>query len=1060
MGGVRDRVVLAAALLALPGVARAQACDAGQVALYTACGAVGNSRCSDNCDTAAVVHRLRRCQINGASAADAVRDCCDTAQRAALSADTCFQCGYACPVVETLALLGRCVYQGQVQTDVLRQECDDQADCGVVNDAVFVHSRNQSSTCWGAIGAASARVAPCAYQCEAGYGIPAVTDELATTHARSQVWALANGHGWAGLSEQAKCQAANRRDIPSWVAFPPSGSPPAGARACVSCASGKYSDCSSVGCIECPAGQTPLPGQDGCRPCVRRLVARVWQDSDTPCRPSESLATCQRSVSNGRKCEECAAGSEPNADFSGCQTCTDTQHSNGFGCEECAPGWMPDTNGGFGCIDIPECDTALAHCSRGTTCTEDTGNYTCSPCPGGAAGTPYISDDRRDPRFCDPFGPEICGCADVDECADSYRVPPSVPRWPGRDDGMTACPVNTLCTNVGETGGLEVSLLPGSGFPPKVLWQAGDTGRNPTSLGYNCSCIENTTQVLLGNAEYNFRRGYDSVAWADSGYKTCGDINECENELSPTGWAIDEDTGLREYSDSRLGVDLEPGQDFCQRLQPEGYYCPNGGIPYLQNIDDVPFQGTTQGTDWTVDAGGAGATILWSHEEHGILGLKPSGCSASKPFDQLNSTASGEAALDLLDLGGAALSQGVSYLEDLGHGGGHIISEMATQMNDVTHANQNLLLLAGICINLPGTHACCMDYKKLVHNPYLISGRKQISNWRDQSLPFAKDTYVYPRECQAINFCTGDVERHQAENVRAGQNGTLPLTQPDVARRQVEWDKYIVRAGVGEPGTGGCDPESQCSPTVVAEAGDAHRDGSYVIAIGRTNWDSMEAWYGVKCSPCPSTGKGGEDLEVKWGPQISQAKHGSIGLAGTEPKLECQEGPDGTSPMDCDQEPLWNRFCTDQSGAQQNTSTITTAVVCFILVCCCGLIKTNRSMQVELEEARRNELQKLVLENFENHPRKAGYVGDTGVDDEIMPTLDLDADTLTNPVALGDYGWRMARFQVGNIGRLGRDGLAVLTNVVGTVVDATVDVTDAAIQYVPGQQVRDLMLSK
>ena len=116
-------------------------------------------------------------------------------------------------------------------------------------------------------------------------------------------------------------------------------------------------------------------------------------------------------------------------------------------------------------------------------------------------------------------------------------------------------------------------------------------------------------------------------------------------------------------------------------------------------------------------------------------------------------------------------------------------------------------------------------------------------------------------------------------------------------------------------------------------------------------------------------------------------------------------------------EPYWNRFCSDQSDA--NATTLTTAVVCFILVCCCGLIKTNRSMQVELEEARRNELQKLVLENLENHPRKAGYVGNTGVEDEAMPTLELDAETLTNPVALGDYGWKMARFQVGNIGRLG-----------------------------------------
>jgi hypothetical protein len=256
---------------------------------------------------------------------------------------------------------------------------------------------------------------------------------------------------------------------------------------------------------------------------------------------------------------------------------------------------MPDPIAGFGCVDIPECDTPQAHCSLGTTCTEDMGNYTCSPCPGGADGTPYISDDRRDPHFCDPLGREICGCADVDECAEAYRIPPGVARWPGRDDGQAACPDNTICTNVGETGGLEVSLMPGPRIfgVAKMLWQAGGNGRTPISLGYNCSCVENTTQVLLGNAEYDFRRGYDSLNWVFTKYEECVDLNECENELSPTGWALDEDTGEREYSDSRLGVQLAPGQDFCQRLQPEGYYCPNGGIPYLQNIDGVPFTGTT-----------------------------------------------------------------------------------------------------------------------------------------------------------------------------------------------------------------------------------------------------------------------------------------------------------------------------------------------------------------------------------------------------------------------------------------------------------------------------------
>jgi hypothetical protein len=567
-------------------------------------------------------------------------------------------------------------------------------------------------------------------------------------------------------------------------------------------------------------------------------------------------------------------------------------------------------------------------------------------------------------------------------------------------------------------------------------------------LGYNCSCIENSTDVILGDTEYHFRRGFDSEKWVNGGFQQCEDIDECTTELRPTGYVVDRTRGtngllVKQTSRAEDQHPLRPGQDFCTRLQREGYYCPNGGIPYLQTPVGQPITLDTVYGDrgsQTIDT--QGKSIPWTHEEHGKFGLQPSGCSAPVPFDTQNGT-NGASEADIFSLSGDAIS---SLAEDVAGGGGHIINEIATQMDAATHANHNLLLSAGVCINLLGTHACCMDYKKLIHNPQLIRGRKPISQWKDQGDPFAPDTYVYPRECQRLDFCTGELQPDPTQPNSGANNRTRTRQQRE------EWNKYIVSTGVGQPDTGGCDPETSCSAAPPATHGYTTRtaDGQ-VVASGpghlNLNWDSMEAWYGVKCSPCPDKGKDGSELQVRWGAQISQDVEGALGPAKTTPRAGCAIGT-----RECPYEPLWNQFCSDQTDAEQNAATVSNALIVFILVCCCGLIKTNRSMQVELEEARRNELQKLVLENFENHPRRAGYVGNTGLEDEAMPTLELDAETLTNPVALGDYGWKMARFQVGNIGRLGRDGLAVLTTAVGTVVDVTADALDQAVEFVPGQQ--------
>eukprot|EP01043_Picozoa_sp_COSAG02_P010763 COSAG02_NODE_385_length_23394_cov_43.838807_15_plen_1182_part_00 len=1021
-------------------------CDAEQMALYSECWAGGY--CSERCGSGAdMARRLGDCTVGGALAVEALRRCCDAEQQALVAQGaSCFACDTACPVPETLSALGGCRHLGSTLADTLRRSCDDVADC----DAPSAHATNQSRTCWGAIGAE--REPPCHYQCEAGYGIVDVTAELTASFERHHTLTLRDGRSWLGLTEAVTCPAGSTE-------WQHKGAPQ---RACEPCPSGLYSDGHSVGCARCPVGHEPLNAtglaSTSCRPCVERKPpgASVWELSQLPCGDGELPDTCRRGVSDGTHCEPCGANEQPSANGSSCEACQrETEHSTGYLCEACPPGYRPDPTRAA-CVDIHECENPDSHCSPGTICRDLEGSYECSACPETATGTPYISSNPNDPHFCDRADGHVCGCMDIDECAPGYKLglpgsdtrgPGYLPRWPGRKDGQTACPDNSVCTNLGVSGGLVVSWL-STALGRGRRWIAGQSGHDPASLGYNCSCIENSTAVLLGDTEYHFRRGFDSEKWMNEGYQTCDDIDECTTELRPTGYVVDRTQGTNGLLVKQSGAaenlqPLPPGQDFCTRLQREGYYCPNGGIPYLQTPVGQPIRLDTVYGDrasHTIDTGGK--RIPWTHEEHGKFGLQPSGCLAALPFDQRNGT-NGASEADIFDLSGDAIS---SLAEDVAGGGGHIINEIATQMDAATHANQNLLLSAGVCINLPGTHACCMDYKKLIHNPSLIRGRKPISAWADQANPFAPDTYVYPRECQRLDFCTGELQPDPAQPHSGATNRTR------TGKQREDWNKYIVSTGVGQPDTGGCDPETTCSATPPATRGYASRraDGVVVAAgAGRLNmnWDSMEAWYGVKCSPCPATGKDGAELQVRWGAQISQDVEGALGPAQITPRKGCEVGT-----RECPHEPLWNQFCSDQTDAQENAATVSTAVIVFFLVCCCGLIKTNRSMQVELEEARRNELQKLVLENFENHPRRAGYVGNTGLEDEAMPTLELDAETLTNPMALGDYGWKMARFQVGNIGRLGRDGLAVLTTAVGTVVDVTTDALDQAVEFVPGQQ--------
>ena len=136
-----------------------------------------------------------------------------------------------------------------------------------------------------------------------------------------------------------------------------------------------------------------------------------------------------------------------------------------------------------------------------------------------------------------------------------------LPRWPGRKDGESACPANTVCTNLAVTGGLVVSWV-GKPFSSARSWVAGTEGRDSASLGYNCSCIENSTEVLLGNTEYLFRRGFDSRRWVNGDARPVvfrirkQDIDECTVALEPTGRVVDPTQG----ANGRL-VMQEPGEE-------------------------------------------------------------------------------------------------------------------------------------------------------------------------------------------------------------------------------------------------------------------------------------------------------------------------------------------------------------------------------------------------------------------------------------------------------------------------------------------------------------------
>ena len=140
--------LLGAALLALPHAARAQLCDAEQLRIYNACWAGGY--CSGECGSHEdMASSLGSCTVGGVRAVDRVSTCCDQEQLALMAPGSlCLTCGRACPVPETVALLGGCVSQGVAKADVLRAACDDLADCAVP----FTHETNQSRTCWGAIG--------------------------------------------------------------------------------------------------------------------------------------------------------------------------------------------------------------------------------------------------------------------------------------------------------------------------------------------------------------------------------------------------------------------------------------------------------------------------------------------------------------------------------------------------------------------------------------------------------------------------------------------------------------------------------------------------------------------------------------------------------------------------------------------------------------------------------------------------------------------------------------------------------------------------------------------
>ena len=74
--------------------------------------------------------------------------------------------------------------------------------------------------------------------------------------------------------------------------------------------------------------------------------------------------------------------------------------------------------------------------------------------------------------------------------------------------------------------------------------------------------------------------------------------------------------------------------------------------------------------------------------------------------------------------------------------------------------------------------------------------------------PFYSDTYVYPRECQRINFCNGDT-RSPWSTTSTKAHGHLD-----------DWDKVMFEWGFNpEEATanGGCDIHTECVPAAVAE---------------------------------------------------------------------------------------------------------------------------------------------------------------------------------------------------------------------------------------------------
>ena len=165
-------------------------------------------------------------------------------------------------------------------------------------------------------------------------------------------------------------------------------------------------------------------------------------------------------------------------------------------------------------------------------------------------------------------------------------------------------------------------------------------------------------------------------------------------------------------------------------------------------------------------------------------------------------------------------------------------------------------------LQLMRTKTCCCQpayvsicwYACVLHGLQEAHAQPTFDTWmaaqramgRPDDLP---DTYVYPRECQRLDFA-----RANCRSIRLCPNlvplGARPTSNETRLVRQRKWNDYIVSTGVGQPNTGGCDPETKCSATPVATFGSTTRqDDGRIIATGdlRTNWDSMEAWYGVKC---------------------------------------------------------------------------------------------------------------------------------------------------------------------------------------------------------------------